>query len=64
MLSQAQESLALVRAALEIAGGRPEVPVGLRWQMLGDATCLRALAAGKPPIDDCRAPYTDKPKVL
>lgn len=54
-----QEALAMVRAALEIAGGDPDISVELRTTMANDVQCLRALVAGEVASELCREPYSD-----
>lgn len=52
-LQRARESLVMVRAALEIAGGEPALSDTLRLRLRHDAQCLRAVVAGTATPPGC-----------
>ena len=54
---QAGRSLAYARAALEVAGGMAKIDDDYRTSLRADAVCLRKIADGAEPPEDCRAPY-------
>lgn len=59
IMEQAQRSLTLIRAGLEIAGGQPDISSRLRSQLIAGANCLRIITNKKEDVSDCLAPYTD-----
>jgi hypothetical protein len=52
-IKRARESLIMIRAALEIAGGDKSVSDGLRDRLRISAECLRALISGANMSKDC-----------
>jgi hypothetical protein len=52
-IQRARESLAMIRAALEIAGGDPDVSDALRYRLKGDAACFRGIISDTNPNDNC-----------
>lgn len=52
-MQRAQESLIMIRAALEIAGGDPSVSDALRHRLYRDADCLRGFISGVRTSKDC-----------
>lgn len=54
---RARQSLVMIRAALEIAGGDPDVSATLRARLMKDADCLRRLIASRASSNACTPPY-------
>ncbi len=52
-IQHAQESLIMIRAALEIAGGDPNVSDALRQRLKSDANCFRAIIANAHGSKEC-----------
>jgi hypothetical protein len=50
---RARESLIMIRAALEIAGGDPDVSDALRLRLMSDATCYRSIISDISVNENC-----------
>lgn len=59
IVEQAQESLTLIRAGLEIAGGQDDLPSSLRSQLVAGADCLRMVRSKGGDFIDCPDPHSD-----
>ncbi len=52
-IQRARESLVMIRAALEIAGGDPGISDALRHRLKSDATCFRSILSGANVNENC-----------
>ncbi len=52
-IQRARESLVMIRAALEIAGGDPGISDALRHRLKSDAICFRAIISGVKLNENC-----------
>ena len=52
-MQRARESLIMIRAALEIAGGDPSVSDVLRHRLKSDADCFRGIISDAGANKDC-----------
>lgn len=52
-MQRARESLVMVRAALEIAGGDPSISDALRLRLKNDVECLRSFISGESTSKNC-----------